>query len=108
LRYFDPERRRAGIPQDVAALVDTATDDHVAVTLVNVSQTESRELIVQCGAYAEHECVGVEIDDEEFDIQGPYFTVHLAPGSGSRMVIRTRRYANQPTLAFPWDAGPRL
>jgi hypothetical protein len=107
LRYFDPERRRAGVPEDVAALVDTATDDRVAVTLVNVNQTESRELIVQCGAYAEHECVGVESDGEEFDIQGPCFTVHLAPGSGSRMVIRTRRYANQPTLAFPWDAGPR-
>ena len=26
LRYFDPLRRRAGIPSDVAALIDTMTD----------------------------------------------------------------------------------
>ena len=36
-----------------------------------------------------------------------WFTVRLAPGAGRRLVIRTRRYANQPTLAFPWDRGAR-
>lgn len=104
LRYFDPQRRRAGIPEDVAALIDTVQDDRVAVRLVNVSQTEPRELIVQCGAYAEHQCLRVEIDGRTHDINAPHFTVKLAPGAGSRLVIRTKRYANQPTLAFPWDA----
>ena len=33
LRYFDPERRRAGIPEDVAALVDSWADDSLTVTL---------------------------------------------------------------------------
>ena len=36
LRYFDPERRRAGIPPNVAALVDSMSATEVAVTLVNL------------------------------------------------------------------------
>src|SRR6185312_11136691 len=35
LRYFDPERKRAGIPPDVAALVSELTDTRTVVTLVN-------------------------------------------------------------------------
>ena len=107
LRYFDPRNRRAGIPEDVAALVDTLTDDRVAVTLVNVSQVESRDVIVQCGAYAEHQCIGVEIGAQRIDVDSPWFSLRLAPGAGKRLVIRTRRYANQPTLAFPWDRAAR-
>jgi hypothetical protein len=105
LRYFDPVKRRAGIPEDVAALVDTLTHDRTAVTLVNVSQVESREVIVQCGAYAEHQCVAVEIGDQRMKMNAPWLTIHLAPGAGERLVIRTRRYANQPTLKFPWDGA---
>lgn len=109
LRYFDPENRRAGIPQDVAALIDTVTDDRVAVTLVNVSQIESRELIVQCGGYGEHQCIAVEIDDQQIDVDAPSFSIRLAPGTGGHLVIRMLRYANQPTLSFPWDrAAVRL
>jgi hypothetical protein len=106
LRYFDPAQRRAGIPDDVAALVDSLTDDRVSVTLVNVNQIEAREMIVQCGAYAEHQCIGVELGDERVDVDAPSFTVRLAPGAGQRLVIHTRRYANQPTLAFPWNRDP--
>ena len=104
LRYFDPQRRRAGIPLDIAALIDTVKDDRVAVRLINVSQTEPREFIVQCGAYAEHQCFRIELDGRSIDVDSPRFRVKLAPGSGSRLVIYTKRYANQPTLAFPWDA----
>src|SRR6185436_2071886 len=38
LRYFDPGKRRAGIPEDVAALVEQMTGESLTVTLVNVSQ----------------------------------------------------------------------
>ena len=54
LRYFDADRRRAGVPEDVAALVDTLEDAAVGVTFVNVSQTQERTVIVQTGAYGEH------------------------------------------------------
>src|SRR5262249_31439369 len=35
LRYFDPQRRRAGLPEGVAALVEKMTGDTVTLTLVN-------------------------------------------------------------------------
>ena len=106
LRYFDPVTRRAGIAPDVAALIDQMTADHVAVTLVNVSQTRSREIVVQTGAYAEHQCISVVIGKRQIPVGQPSFTVRLSPGAGARMVIRTKRYANTPTLAFPWDRVP--
>src|SRR5207244_8691858 len=34
LRYFDPAARRAGLPPDVAALIDKMTSDETSVTLV--------------------------------------------------------------------------
>ena len=106
LRYFDPVTRRAGIAPDVAALIDQMTADHVAVTLVNVSQTRSREIVVQTVAYAEHQCISVVIGKRQIPVGQPSFTVRLSPGAGARMVIRTKRYANTPTLAFPWDRVP--
>ena len=42
LRYFDPDRRRAGVPEDVAALVSGLADRATTVTLVNVSRTRAR------------------------------------------------------------------
>ena len=39
LRYFDPARRRAGVPEDVAALVSELADRRTVVTLVNLSAT---------------------------------------------------------------------
>ena len=105
VRYFDPVERRAGIPRDVAALVDQMTADSVSLTLVNVSQTEERTVIVQTGAYAEHVSTRVALSGKEIPVDQPYFLVRLLPGGGDRLVISMRRYASRPTLAFPWDRG---
>src|SRR5262249_50079418 len=56
VRYFDPVRRRPGLPEDVAALVESLKDDSTILVLVNVNQTEPRTVIVQGGAYGEHLC----------------------------------------------------
>lgn len=103
LRYFDPDQKRAGIPADCAALIDRMTADQVAVTLVNVSQTAAHTLVVQAGAYAEHQFTSVEIDGQAVAVGDSQFEFHLAPGCGARLVISNERYANQPSLAFPWD-----
>ncbi|MBI81902.1 MAG: hypothetical protein CMJ81_01775 [Planctomycetaceae bacterium] len=103
LRYFDPERRRAGIPEGVAALVEKMTDEEVVVNLVNTNQLDSRILVVQGGAYAEHQFISVTQGNQQIDIDSGHFSVELAPGSGSQLVLKMRRYANQPTLGFPWD-----
>jgi hypothetical protein len=103
LRYFDTEQRRAGLPEDVAALVEAMTADSVTVTLVNTSQLDSHELIAQMGAYGEHQCVAASDGVTRSEVDAPYVTVKLAPGAGVRLVIQQQRYANQPTLLAPWD-----
>jgi hypothetical protein len=102
VRYFDPDRRRAGIPEDVAALVENLTADETTLTLVNLNQSQERRVIVQGGAYAEHQIASATVDGKETPVDGPHFAVRLAPGCGSRVTLRMGRYANQPTLAFPW------
>jgi len=102
LRYFDPIRRRAGIPQDVAALIEKMTDDEVVVTIVNVNQLESRTVIVQAGGYAEHQFLTVKTDGQSVEVDDSKLTVHLGPGSGTKLTLKMRRHVNQPTMAFPW------
>jgi len=103
LRYFDPAGRRAGIPEDVAALVEKLTADEVVVSLVNTSPLHAREVVVQGGAYAEHEIVDVQQGELTTPVGHSHFTVQLAPGAGSKLRIRMKRYADQPTFAFPWS-----
>ena len=103
VRYFDPVNRRAGIPEDVAALVEKLTDDETTLSLVNINPVEERTVVVQGGAYAEHQLLSAAVDGEVVSLDRSFFTVHLAPGAGSRIVLKMKRYANQPTFAFPWD-----
>jgi hypothetical protein len=105
LRYFDPVRRRAGLPEDVAALVEHMALDEVTVTLVNVNPVQERTVIVQGGAYAEHQLVSVTTADTPapaVPVDHSHCAVRLAPGAGARLALRMQRYANPPTLAFPW------
>ena len=102
LRYFDPEQRRAGLPPDVAALVHSLQEDSVSVTLVNLSESASREVVVQAGGYAEHQFTALERDSGAVDLDTNAITVRLAPSSGERLTLQMQRYANQPDLAFPW------
>jgi len=89
LRYFDPARGRSGLPADVAALVEKMTADTVTVTLVNVNNVESREVVMQAGGYGEH----------QFTAQNTSrLRVRLAPGAGKRLTLAMKRYANDPSL----------
>lgn len=61
VRYFDPDRRRAGLPPDAGALlverISTAT---VTLILVNTSPVHRRDVVIQTGGYGEHRCTSVE------------------------------------------------
>ncbi len=103
VRYFDPQRRRAGLPQDVAALIDRIEPEAVSLTLVNVSPQHARTVIVQMGAYAEHHCRAVEVGQRSETVDATSFTVSLLPGTSAKMRVTLERYAHQPTLSFPWD-----
>jgi hypothetical protein len=103
LRYFDPERRRAGVPEDVAALVSSLGDTSTAVTLVNVNPSTARTVIVQAGGYAEHAFDTVAWNGRTERISARDLTVRLAPGAGATLTFTMRRYVNRPTVVFPWE-----
>jgi len=128
VRYFDGERRRAGLPPDVAALVTHIEKDLIELEVVNLNAFESRQLVIQGGAYGEHSFDSVEYT-QVADVQPPVrdhrnprsgmvdqaltenskalnaraFTVNLAPGSGSKLSIKISRYTSKPSFDFPWD-----
>jgi len=103
VRYFDPEGRRAGLTQDVAALVEKIEPESVTLTLINTSPSTPRRLIVQMGAYGEHQAISVRAGGRVVPINASHFEVRLSPGAGEQIVIATKRLANDPTLRFPWE-----
>jgi hypothetical protein len=102
LRYFDPDRRRAGLPEDVAALVSELSDTRAVVTLVNVNPSQRRTVIVQGGGYGEHQLVSVTSGQKTIAINSPLLTVQLDPASGEKLVLEMKRYMNIPTILHPW------
>lgn len=102
LRYFDADRRRAGVPEDVAALVETMNDQSVTVSVVNLNPVEARSLVIQGGGYAEHQLLAVRHNGVSTPIDRTSFQVLLEPGSGATLEIEMDRYVNQPTMDFPW------
>jgi hypothetical protein len=103
LRYFDPARRRAGLPEDVAALVSEMTDTGTVVTVVNLNKDTARNVVIQGGAYGEHLIQSVVWDGKTVPVNAPHMTVTLNPGSGTKLTLTMRRYASDPTVRFPWD-----
>jgi hypothetical protein len=104
-RYFDPERRRSGLPADVGALVEKMDSDSATVALVNINSVDPRTVVVQAGGYGEHRFDTVETGGTTLMIGGPLVVLRLEPGCGARLRFRMTRYVNPPTLAQPWDRG---
>ena len=102
VRYFDSDRARPGLPPDVAALVDKLATGSAGVHLVNLNTSETRNLIVQAGAFAEHEFVELTYEDKTVPVKSKYFAVQLPPAASIRLDVGMRRFAHQPTYAFPW------
>ena len=124
VRYFDQHHGRPGLPRDVAALVNKLESECVGLQLANISPTETRNLIVQAGAFGEHRFTEVrfqEVNQEELRknphtwmrekrqptekvalVDGKYFAVELPPATSIRVDAGIRRFVNQPSYAFPW------
>jgi hypothetical protein len=103
LRYFDPVARRAGLPEGVAALVEKMSNDSVTVQFVNTDPVRARRLIVQAGAYGEHQFRTASLGGKDTEVNAATLALELSPGAGERLVLRMSRHVNQPTLALPWD-----
>ena len=102
LRYFDPDRRRAGVPEDVAVLVSALSDTRTSVTLVNLNRSQRRTVILQGGGYGEHQLLSVTHDSKTTPLDSRLLTVQLEPGAGQTLELTMKRYANTPTSLHPW------
>lgn len=118
VRYFDLDRTRPGLPRDVAALIKTIERERVVVELVNTSLGTTRRLIIQAGAYGEHEFTEVSylervrdtvdgstggIAKHLVDIGAPFFVVELPPSTTIELELGMERYVNTPSFATPWQ-----
>jgi len=124
VRYFDQDRARAGLPKDVAALVDSLTPKGAGVHLVNTSRGETRNLIVQAGAFGEHQFTEVRFQEEHqpdlarspyrwlrepyekadrvVQLDSKYLAVQLPPNTAVHLELGMRRFVNDPSYGFPW------
>ena len=109
VRYFDPESGRAGIPRDVAALVDELKGDRVGLQLANLNRSETRRVVVQAGAFGEHDFTEVHVDDGESTqttrVGGKHLAVELPPSTAIRLEAGMHRFVNDPSYAFPWHGN---
>jgi hypothetical protein len=123
VRYFDLERRRPGLPLDVAALVTRLDESGVSLHLVNLSPFATRDLIVQAGAFGEHQFARATYDVRTSDFPGErtqyaapelrveshsitidskYLQVQLPPATEITISLDVTRFVNQPSTNLPW------
>lgn len=102
VRYFDPERKRAGLPDDVAALVEKITSEGIELILVNTDPKQSRIITLQAGAYGEHQFQAVEWNNQQMSVNNKNMNIEIAPGSGSKIKLKMNLFANTPNLTLPW------
>ncbi len=99
VRYFDVEKKRPGLPPDVAALVSRIDETGVCVHLVNLSRTEERRVILLSGAFGEHE---IESANGEAVDSNMLETI-LLPASETTLNLVFRRYANAARYVNPFE-----
>lgn len=111
VRYFDPQRRRPGLPPDVAALVSDLDGDSVELTLVNLSVGFSRDLIVGAGSFGQHRFTSVASDagagassPAAAAVDDGYLQVRLLPGTEIDLRLGMERNCRRASYAFPWHA----
>jgi hypothetical protein len=123
LRYYDADRRRPGLPPDVAALVSSIDPAATSVTLVNLSGTRTRTVVVQAGAFAEHDIATARYETagpgwtgshieyiarepdrsvRETEVGGPWLDVVLPPGGQISLTLAFATRVRAPAMRTPW------
>jgi len=126
VRYFDVQRRRPGLPEDVAALVEKIDAEVIVVHLVNLSVFEARDLIIQAGAFGEHRFTSLEYDQrssaypgvqgaagyaapelhitlQTLAVEDSLLRVQLPAATEIQLTLHIDRFVNDPSYALPWE-----
>jgi hypothetical protein len=109
VRYFDGEKSRPGLPEDVSAMVDQVSADALRVVVANLNKSESRTLILQAGSFGENRFDKVTITGEDgssstHDVNSKWLTLDLSAGSGATLNFSYTRYVNKPTYETPYSS----
>jgi hypothetical protein len=102
VRYFDAEKKRPGLPQGVAALVDKIDEYGTSLILVNTDPIAGKSLIVQAGAFGEHSFSSVKVDEnEQYSVGASHFQVNLGPFTQLHLHAAMDRFSGRPGYNFP-------
>jgi len=96
--YHDLDAKRPGLPPGVAALVSKVGADFVVLQLVNVGAIKERRLLLQAGAFCEHEFVSVSVDGAESIAVAPgarHVELLLEPAAQAELRLRMKLYTNE-------------
>ena len=126
VRYYDADARRPGLPPKVAALVSSIDPAATVIDLVNLDPERPHELIVQAGAFAEHDIASVEytvcadgswigdmydyghrapeVGTERIEAGGPWLRVCLPRSTRIRLTLALELRANAASYRTPFDA----
>jgi hypothetical protein len=109
LFYHDPVRRRPGLPEYVAALVDGISNTHANLQLVNTDPVAPHPVLLQAGAFGEHEftqaTVTVAAGVSQQVVGNRHLRVELGPGARVQLKLNMKRFAHTPAYGVPpYDA----
>ena len=99
VRHFDLEQDNPDF-RGVSPHSSTVTADGIDLTLVNTGGRD-REMLVQAGAYGEHEFTAVRADGTERFPESNTVEVSLPAGARLSLSIEMDRFANDPTYDLP-------
>ena len=107
IRHYDADCRRPGLPADVSALVSQIDEQGIRLTLANLHPMQTRRVIVQAGAFAEHEFTEARYQDDSgaetvVPIGGEYVEFVLGPGTVLEVSLGLKRYCRVPSYQLPW------
>src|SRR5581483_7268070 len=99
------DRRRAGLPTAVAALVTSIDPAATAVELINLGPEQDRTVIVQAGAFAEHTIEFVRYTACQ---DGSWLGGLYDYGHGEPAVIERHAESSGPWLTVRLPASTRI
>jgi len=106
--HYDIDRKRPGLPEDVAINIHTMQKETIAMTLVNQSPLHARRLLMQAGAFCEHEFVSAHYEDDAgaqktVSVNGQYFAVEIGPGAVFDLAFNIKRNCHTGRYATPFS-----
>ncbi len=101
LRHFDGAKRKSGLPDGVAVLVEGMDAASTTAVVVNCDPHLPKTMVVRGGGYGEHAIRSVRIGEHSQTVGGRDLKLRLAPGAGARLVLDMACYSLKPILDPP-------